>query len=278
MVIYMHRKPRSFYRNLGGFARNLISFINEIFYGKLICSRQGAKAQSKALNANIMNQLENLKAEAAQKAVEFVKSGMRVGLGTGSTARFAILEIARKLKIGELENIVGVATSVESERLARENGITVEDLDTQMLDIAIDGADEIAPNLDLIKGAGAALLREKLVELQAKEFIVVADHTKIVNRLGEKVSLPVEIVRFGFQSTMARLQSSGEPVLRRKNSEIVITDNGNYIADLHFSTDDAPKLALELKQLAGVVETGFFIGMAKRAIVAFETEVKEFSR
>jgi len=222
--------------------------------------------------------LENLKAEAARRAVEYVNSGMRVGLGTGSTARHAILEIARKLKTGELENITGVATSVESENLARENGIAVEDLSSQAIDLAIDGADEIAPNLDLIKGLGAALLREKLVELQAKEFIVVADYTKLVNRLGEKVSLPVEIVRFGFESTIARIAKFGEPVLRRKNGEIVVTDNGNFIADLRFSTTDAAMLAQTLKQITGVVETGFFIRLATRAIVAFEREVREFTR
>jgi ribose 5-phosphate isomerase A len=222
--------------------------------------------------------LENLKAEAAKRAVEFVKSGMRVGLGTGSTAKYAILEIARKLESGELSSIIAVATSVASENLARENGITIEDFDAQMLDIAIDGADEIAPNLDLIKGAGGALLREKLVELQAKEFIVIADHTKIVNHLGEKVSVPIEIVKFGFESTIQRLKNYGEPILRRKTGEIFITDNGNYIADLKFSNDDAAKLSLELKQVFGVVETGFFIGMATRAIVAFESEVKEFKR
>jgi ribose 5-phosphate isomerase A len=222
--------------------------------------------------------LENLKAEAAKRAVEFVKSRMRVGLGTGSTAKYAILEIARKLESGELSSIIAVATSVASENLARENGITIEDFDAQMLDIAIDGADEIAPNLDLIKGAGGALLREKLVELQAKEFIVIADHTKIVNHLGEKVSVPIEIVKFGFESTIQRLKNYGEPILRRKTGEIFITDNGNYIADLKFSNDDAAKLSLELKQVFGVVETGFFIGMATRAIVAFESEVKEFKR
>jgi ribose 5-phosphate isomerase A len=222
--------------------------------------------------------LENLKAEAARRAVEFVKSGMRVGLGTGSTARHAILEIARKVRAGELENITGVATSVESERLARENGIVVENLDTRRLDIAIDGADEIAPNLDLIKGLGAALLREKLVELQADEFIVVADYTKLVNRLGEKRAVPVEIVRFGFESTLERLAHFGAPVLRRKNGEMLVTDNGNHIADLRFSSDDAARLAGDLKQIAGVVETGFFIGMATRAVVAFETEIKELTR
>ncbi len=222
--------------------------------------------------------LEDLKAEAAKSAVRFVRSGMRVGLGSGSTARYAILEIGRKIKAGELENITGVATSVESEKLARENGIAVEDLGVQTLDIAIDGADEIAPNLDLIKGLGAALLREKLVELQAKEFIVVADHTKLVDRLGEKTAVPVEIVRFGFETTIARLAKFGESVLRRKNGEILVTDNGNFIADLRFETADAARLAQDLKQLAGVVETGFFIGMATRAVVAFESEIKEFSR
>ena len=222
--------------------------------------------------------LEDLKAEAARRAVRYIKNGMRVGLGTGSTACHAIVEIARKINAGDLSGITGVATSVESENLARESGIAVEDLGEQALDIAIDGADEIAPNLDLIKGAGAALLREKLVEFQAKQFIVVADYTKMVNFLGEKVSLPVEIVRFGFESTIQRLANFGEPVLRRKNGEIVITDNHNYIADLRFSTLDAPLLARDLKQLAGVVETGFFIGMATRAVVAFESEVKEFTR
>ncbi len=222
--------------------------------------------------------LEKLKNEAAKKAVSYIKSGMRVGLGTGSTAKFAILEIARKIKAGELENIVGVATSVESERLAKENGIEVEDLDARALDLAIDGADEIAPNLDLIKGLGAALLREKLVELQAEEFIVVADHTKIVQSLGEKTPVPVEIVRFGFESTIARLKNYGQPILRRKNGEIVITDNGNYIADLKFVSADVSKLAHELKLTAGVVETGFFIEMATRAVVAFENEVKELNR
>ena len=222
--------------------------------------------------------LENLKAEAARRAVEYIGSGMRVGLGTGSTARYAILEIGRKIHAGELANVTGVATSIESARLARENGIAVEDLSVRPLDVAIDGADEIAPNLDLIKGLGAALLREKLVELQAKEFIVVADYTKLVKRLGEKVSVPVEIVRFGFESTIHRLASFGEPVLRRKIDEIVVTDNGHFIADLRFSTDDAARLARDLKQIAGVVETGFFIGLATRAIVAFETEIREFTR
>jgi len=222
--------------------------------------------------------LENLKAEAARRAVESVRDGMRVGLGTGSTARHAILEIARKVRAGELKGIVGVATSNESEELARASGIEVVGLDAQLLDIAIDGADEIAPNLDLVKGLGGALLREKLVEMQAREFIVVADHTKMVGRLGEKAPLPVEIVRFGFESTIERLGEFGTPVLRQKAGETFITDNGNFIVDLRFETDDVAGLERRLKSMTGVVETGFFLGMATRAFVAFEGEVREFTR
>jgi ribose 5-phosphate isomerase A len=222
--------------------------------------------------------LENLKAEAARRAVGSIKDGMRVGLGTGSTARHAILEIARKVKARELKGIVGVATSNESEELARSSGIEVVGLDSQRLDIAIDGADEIAPNLDLVKGLGGALLREKLVEMQAREFIVVADHTKMVERLGEKAPLPVEIVRFGAESTIERLREFGTPVLRQKSGETFVTDNGNFIVDLRFETDDVAGLEGRLKSMTGVVETGFFLGMATRAFVAFEGEVREFTR
>ncbi|MBS1796028.1 MAG: ribose 5-phosphate isomerase A [Acidobacteria bacterium] len=222
--------------------------------------------------------LEDLKEAAGRRAVDFVRSGMRVGLGTGSTARYAILEIGRRIAAGELANIVGVATSVESESLARECGIAIETLDARPLDLAIDGADEIAPHLDLVKGAGAALLREKLVALAAREFVVVADHTKLVGRLGEKRAVPVEIVRFGFESTLRRLAAFGAPELRRQNDAPVVTDNGNLIADLRFSTGDPAGLAGELKLTAGVVETGFFLGMAARALVAFPAEVRELRR
>lgn len=222
--------------------------------------------------------LEELKSAAAVRAVDFVQSGMRVGLGSGSTAKYAIIEIGQRIKEGKFGEITAVATSLESENLAKQNGIRVIDLDAEPIDLTIDGADEIAPNLDLIKGLGAALLREKMVEIQSKEFIVIADQTKIVNYLGEKVAVPVEIVRFGFESTISRLSDFGKPVLRTKSGQPVLTDNGNYIVDLKFSTDNVSKLSRNLKQITGVVETGFFIGMATRAVVAFETEVKEFSR
>lgn len=219
--------------------------------------------------------IEALKEQAAIKAVGYIQSGMRVGLGTGSTAKYAILELARKLREGELSDIVTVATSIESERLARENGITVLDLDPTPLDVAIDGADEISPELNLIKGLGAALLREKVVEIQAKTFIVIADHTKLVSHLGQKAPVPVEVVQFGVQSTLKRLEQYGNPKLREKNGELLVTDNGNFIADLWFENPDPVTLERNLKGTLGVVETGFFLGMASRAIVAHQDRVEE---
>lgn len=223
--------------------------------------------------------LEELKKVAALRAVELVQSGQRVGLGTGSTAKYAIEEIGRKLATGELTGVVGVATSQASEDLARQVGIPVEPLDPRPLDIAIDGADEIAPNLDLIKGLGGALLREKLTEVQAKRLIIIADHTKIVTRLGEKAPLPIEIAPFGFLSTIERLrQCVPGGSLRMKGANNFVTDNGNYIFDAQLPAQfDPPTLERQLKGTLGVVDTGFFLGMAERAFVAAEDGVKELS-
>lgn len=224
--------------------------------------------------------LESLKKEAALKAVALVQSGQRVGLGTGSTAKYAIEELGRKLRDGELSGIVGVATSNASADLAREVGIPVEDLDPRPLDIAIDGADEIAPNLDLIKGLGGALLREKLTEVQAKRLIIIADHTKIVSRLGEKAPLPIEIAQFGFLSTVERLREflpGGR--LRMIGASNYVTDNGNFIYDAQLPADFAPaELERRIKGTLGVVDTGLFLGMAERAFVAAPDGVQELVR
>lgn len=227
-----------------------------------------------------MTDLEPLKKEAAIRAMQLVQSGNRVGLGTGSTAKYAIQEIARKLAAGELTGIVGVATSEASEALARELGIPTEPLDPRPLDIAIDGADEIAPNLDLIKGLGGALVREKITEIQARRLIIIADHTKIVGRLGEKAPLPIEILRFGFLSTIERLREflpGGR--LRQPGAQPYLTDNGHYIYDAglpeHF---DPVELERRIKGTLGVVDTGFFLGMAERAFVAAPDGVKELTR
>ena len=222
--------------------------------------------------------LRKLKKLAALQAVGLVESGMRIGLGSGSTVRYAISEIGRRVRSGKLDGLTAVAASRESESLARENGIEVVELNAESLDLTIDGADEISPKLDLIKGLGAALLREKMIALQSKEFIVIADQTKIVNYLGEKNSLPIEIVCYGFKSIISRLFDFGSPVLRVKNNNPVVTDNGNYIVDLKFSAEDISTFSRNLKQLTGVVETGLFLGLANRAFVAFENEVKELKR
>jgi len=223
--------------------------------------------------------LEALKREAALRAVALMKSGDRVGLGTGSTAKYAIEEIGRKLAAGELTGVVGVATSEASDVLARQVGIPVEPLDPRPLDIAIDGADEIAPNLDLIKGLGGALLREKLTEVQARRFIVIADHTKLVEQIGEKSALPIEIARFGFLSTIERLRAilpSGR--LRQPGAQPYVTDNGNYIFDAQIPAGtDIAVLERQLKGTLGVVDTGLFLGMAERAFVAAPDGVTELT-
>ncbi|WP_019585785.1 ribose 5-phosphate isomerase A [Deinococcus apachensis] len=227
-----------------------------------------------------MADLERLKEEAARRAVTLVQSGMRVGLGTGSTAKYAILAIGERVASGDLQGVVGVATSDASEALARQVGIPVEPLDPRPLDLAIDGADEIDPELNLIKGLGGALLREKLTEVQARRLIIIADHTKIVTRLGEKASLPIEIARFGFLSTIERLRGlvpGGR--LRQLGAQPYVTDNGNYIYDAQLPQSfDPATLERQLKGTLGVVETGFFLGMAGLAFVAAPEGVRELRR
>lgn len=231
-----------------------------------------------------MTDLEALKKEAAVRAAALVESGMRVGLGTGSTAKYAVQEIGRRLAAGELSGVVGVATSEASDVLARQVGISVEALDPRPLDLAIDGADEIDPGLNLIKGLGGALLREKLTEVQARRLIIIADHTKLVTRLGEKAPLPVEIARFGFLSTIGRIRAVnvGEQGLggrlRQPGAQPYLTDNGNYIFDVQLPEDTDPAvLERQLKCLLGVIETGFFLGMAERAFVATPSGVRELT-
>jgi len=227
-----------------------------------------------------MPDLEALKREAAVRAVTLVRSGMRVGLGTGSTAKYAIEAIGERLASGELRDVVGVATSDASEALARQLGIPVEPLDPRPLDIAIDGADEIDPDLNLIKGLGGALLREKLTEIQARQLVIIADHTKVVTRLGEKAPVPVEIARFGFLSTVERLRElvpGGR--LRQPGAQPYVTDNGNYIYDAQLPERfDPATLERQLKGTLGVVETGFFLGMAEVAFVAAPDGVRELRR
>ncbi|HBS46755.1 MAG TPA: ribose 5-phosphate isomerase A [Paenibacillus sp.] len=209
----------------------------------------------------------NVKQLAAEKAVEYVEDGMNVGLGTGSTAYWAIRKLGERVSEGL--KITAVATSRASEEQARELGIPlVAFSDIDSLDLTIDGADELDSSLQLIKGGGGALLREKIVASNSTRMIVIADEGKVVNTLG-KFPLPVEIVPFAWEWTVAELAKLGcQPELRRSGEELYKTDNGNYIADCRFEAiEAAPKLALTIQSIPGVVDHGLFIGIAAMAIV-----------
>ena len=210
----------------------------------------------------------NMKKAAAERAVEYVTEGMKVGLGTGSTAYWAIQKLGERVKEGL--NIQAVATSKASEKLARELGIPIipfADMDT--LDITIDGADEVNPDLHLIKGGGGALLREKIVAYHSKQMIVIADESKVVDTLG-KFPLPVEVLPFAFEWTVRSLEKLGcKPQLRTADDQLYVTDNGNYIADCHFGTIASPaELHDALLAIPGVVDNGLFIGMAAKVVIS----------
>ncbi len=207
------------------------------------------------------------KRAAAQQALAEVRAGMRVGLGTGSTAFFVIEGLGQLVAAGL--DVVAVPTSDESARLARQWAIPVAELMPAGLDVAIDGADEIDPAGQLIKGRGGALLREKLVALAARRFIVVADNSKCVAQLGQRFAVPVEVVPWGFAHTAARLAAFG-PVLRcQPDGAPYVTDNGNWIVDCAIGPmADPAATAAQLKATVGVVETGLFLGLTRRVILA----------
>lgn len=209
----------------------------------------------------------NVKQLAAEKAVEYVQDGMKVGLGTGSTAYWAIRKLGERVREGL--KITAVATSQASEDQARELGIPLVAFgEVDSLDLTIDGADELDGALQLIKGGGGALLREKIVAMGSTRMIVVADESKAVTTLG-KFPLPVEIVPFAWEWTVADLAKLGcKPELRRSGGALYKTDNGNYIADCRFEAiDSAADLALALQRIPGVVEHGLFIGIADMAVI-----------
>ena len=219
------------------------------------------------------------KQRAAEAAMKFVRDGMVVGLGTGSTADLFLQALAAAIKGGQVRNVRGVPTSRQSERRAQHLGIPLTTLaESPRPDVTIDGADEVAPNLDLIKGLGGALLREKMVAQDSQKLVIIADAGKAVSKLGTKALLPIEVVQFAHETQEKFLRSLGAvPALRRSADAVYVTDNGNYIYDCRFPTgiDDATKLDLALRRRAGVVETGLFVGMAHVALVADETRVDE---
>lgn len=231
---------------------------------------------------------DDLKKLAADKAVDYVKSGMALGLGTGSTAAFVVDKIGQLLKTGELRDIVGIPTSKRTEEQAKSLNIPLTTLDDHpSLDLAIDGADEVDPELNLVKGRGGALLREKMVEAASKSFVVVADETKLVSGLGgSKLAMPVEVVQFCWKFNLVRLQDlfrelGCEAKLREgENGKPYITDNFNYIIDLYFETPikDGVSAGTEIGKLEGVVEHGLFLDMATAVIIAGKTGVEVKSK
>lgn len=220
----------------------------------------------------------NPKQRAAEAAVSFVKSGMVVGLGTGSTADFFVAALANAIKGGKLTGIRGIPTSKETGRRAQELGIPlITFAEAPHTDVTVDGADEIAPNLDLIKGLGGALLREKIVAQNSKQLIIIGDAGKRVDVLGTKSPLPVEVATFEHQVHVPFFKSLGAtPTLRMASGKPFVTDNGNVIYDCRFKQIDDPRsLETALLHRAGIVDCGLFLDLASVALVADDQKVTE---
>lgn len=211
---------------------------------------------------------ERLKQMAAEKAVEEVESGAIVGLGTGSTVYHVLLALGRKVRNGL--NIVGIATSKQTELISAEQGIPLSTLaEHPVIDLTIDGADEIDPSLDLIKGGGGALVREKIVAYASKRLVIVADESKLVPVLGTTFALPVEVLQFGWEVTQTAIDNiCGKSTMRYSDKKPFLSDNGNYILDCHFDTIRQPaQIELQLNNLPGVVENGLFVRRTDKVIV-----------
>jgi len=215
---------------------------------------------------------------AAERAIEQVQDGQVVGLGTGSTAKFAIEGLGRRIREGL--SIKGVPTSIATEHIAAGLGIPLVVLnDAGCIDVSFDGADEVDPDFNMIKGGGGALTREKLVALAAKRRVFLVDETKLVSKLGQSRLVPVEVLPVAWALSARRLKElNGEPNLREDAGKTYVTDNGNYILDCAFGPlDDPASLEKSIKLLPGVVECGLFIGIADSLVIGFDDriEIKE---
>lgn len=229
-----------------------------------------------------MSWREKAKRAAALESVNHVNNGFIVGLGSGSTAAYAIREIGRRIQLENLR-VFGVPTSYQAFMLAVECGVPVTTLNEHSkLDLAIDGADEVDEELNLIKGLGAALLREKIVASASKKVVIVVDETKVVQKLGMSHPVPVEVLPFALSPVMLKMKDfGGKPELRVGNGKVgpVVTDNGNFIVDVKFrTTEDAEGLDAKLKRVPGVVETGLFVGIADIVYVGGKTDVKKLEK
>lgn len=218
------------------------------------------------------------KRQAAEVAVKLVQPGMVVGLGFGSTAAFAVRRLAERYQAGELDGLLGVPTALLVEQQATELGIPLTDLEQHpQLDLTIDGADEVDPDLNLIKGGGGALLREKLVAEASRRVMIVVDDSKLSPQLGTKFALPVEAVPFGWSVAARFLESLGaKPKLRSSDGQPFVTDQGNWIIDAAFGPiGDLEGLAAKLKRHTAIVGHGLFLGLATQVIVAGEDGIRQ---
>lgn len=229
------------------------------------------------------DRIEKGKEAAGIRAAESVAPGMVLGLGSGSTVAYFLEELGRRCRRGELPGVVGVPTSAHTEKEARALGIPLATLEEMgELNLAVDGADEVDPELELIKGLGGALLREKMIAQASQRLVIIVDQTKLVGRLGTRSPLPVEVVPFSWKAHLPFLRSLGaEATLRTKaGGEPFTTDNGNFVLHCEFPDGISDPAALDaaLAARAGIVESGLFLGLAGEVIVGGEGESWSRSR
>jgi ribose 5-phosphate isomerase A len=215
---------------------------------------------------------DELKQAASERAVDFVESGMVIGLGTGTTTIFAVRRIGALVASGELQNVLGIPTSEASKKLAEDAGVPLTTLaEHPVIDLTIDGADEVDPELNLIKGGGGALLHEKIVAQASLREIIVVDGAKLSDHLGSQHALPVEVVQFAWRTEEEYLADMGATVDVRRgaDNDVYVTDEGNWILDCTFPPiADPARLSTQLSRRAGIVEHGLFLGLATDLIVA----------
>jgi ribose 5-phosphate isomerase A len=222
---------------------------------------------------------DELKKQAALAAVEEIRDGMVVGLGTGSTANHFIRGLGEKVRSGM--RVVAIPTSEESRRLAEDVGVPLTTFATHPdIDITVDGADEVSTFLDLIKGLGGALVREKIVAHASKRVIIVVDESKLVQTLGVRTVVPVEVITLAaFRVALQLRELGGEAVVRQKNGKPFVSDNGNTILDWkHGAIENPPALEKQLKAMTGVVDSGIFSGVATSVIIAASSGIRKLSR
>lgn len=223
--------------------------------------------------------MDELKREAAIAALETIKSGMIVGLGSGSTASLFIRELGLRVQSGL--RVQGIPSSEESRRLAEEVGVPLTTLvEHPSIDVTVDGADEVSESLDLTKGLGGALVREKIVARASNRVIIVVDESKLVDKLGRKAPIPVEVIPFAAFLVQAQLKRwGGDAQPRERNGKVFVSDNGNWILDWRYGTIDQPAvLENQLKSLTGIVDSGIFANVASMVIAATSTGIRRLQR